>query len=191
MEDVTSHLTPAAAVQIGSVDVRRIEYRGQQVVTFAMIDKVHGRVDGTARRAFNENRDRFVDGEDAYNLCTDEIRTSIEAGIFPAKTTQAKFITRRGYLKIVKSLNDDRAWEVFDDISEETGRGSGCDGWLLKGRLQLEPSPRLGEGACEVGRKFPPTPEGLRARSRRNSSKHSADPKVRISYFWPARPISQ
>ncbi|WP_395696990.1 ORF6N domain-containing protein [Methylocella sp.] len=124
MEHVTSHLAPAAAVQIGLVDVRRIEYRGQQVVTFAMIDKVHGRPEGTAGRTFRENRDRFVEGEDAFSLCNDEIRRSIDAGIFPAKTTQAKFITRRGYLKIVKRLAFERVAPIGAIAAAKVLRGT-------------------------------------------------------------------
>lgn len=107
-----------AVVQVGGMEIRKIEYRGQQVVTFAMIDKVHGRPDGTARRSFNENRDRFALGDDYYELTSDEIRTMSAAEIFPARTARGNFITKRGYLKIAKTLGDDKAWEVFDEMLE-------------------------------------------------------------------------
>ncbi|ENX6537070.1 ORF6N domain-containing protein, partial [Shigella flexneri] len=41
-----------------------IEYRGQRVVTLAMIDEVHQRPEGTARAAFNRNREHFISGVD-------------------------------------------------------------------------------------------------------------------------------
>ena len=83
---------------------------GQQVVTFAMIDKVHGRVKDTAKRTFNENRGRFDEGIDFVKVRADEIRTRKIVDISPKARGDIYFITRRGYLKIVKSLNGDRAW---------------------------------------------------------------------------------
>ena len=43
-------------------------WKGQRVVTFKDIDRVHQRAEGTARKRFNDNRDRFVEGEDYYCL---------------------------------------------------------------------------------------------------------------------------
>lgn len=111
------HEITLTAVSIGDADIERISYRGQQVVTFAMIDKVHKRPDGTAKRNFNENRERFIEGEDyvfAGVSQKDEFRTfGIEV-----PNRGLMLITRRGYLKIVKSLNDDLAWQVFDEMIE-------------------------------------------------------------------------
>lgn len=38
------------------------EYNGQMVVTFDDIDLVHKRPSGTARKAFNRNKKRFING---------------------------------------------------------------------------------------------------------------------------------
>lgn len=89
-----------------------IRYRGQPVITFALVDRVHRRPDGTARRTFNENEARFVEGEDFFDLTSDEIRTMSADGVFPPRTARGKLITRRGYLKLAKPLTDDRAWAV-------------------------------------------------------------------------------
>ena len=43
-----------------------VEYQGQRVVTFAMVDEVHGRPEGTARRNFTANKSHLVEGEDFY-----------------------------------------------------------------------------------------------------------------------------
>lgn len=103
---------------ISGTEIRKIEYRGQQVVTFAMIDKVHGRPKDTARRSFNENRDRFIEGEDFLTPTSDEIRTMVAGGVFPKGTARGNVLTKRGYLKIAKTLGDDKAWEVFDEMIE-------------------------------------------------------------------------
>lgn len=42
-------------VQIADTQVQQITYKGEPVVTFAMVDEVHQRADGTARRNFNDN----------------------------------------------------------------------------------------------------------------------------------------
>ncbi|TRB03480.1 hypothetical protein EXN61_21700 [Agrobacterium tumefaciens] len=104
---------------ISGTEIRKIEYRGHQVVTFAMIDKVHGRPDGTAGRNFRDNRDRFIESEDIITMNQpDEIRrlgfTRPQGGT-PASVI---LITKRGYLKIAKTLGDDKAWEVFDEMIE-------------------------------------------------------------------------
>ena len=64
-------------VTINNKQLPAVEYRGQRVVTLAMIDEVHQRPEGTARAAFNRNKDRFVRGEDYEELGADTIRTDL------------------------------------------------------------------------------------------------------------------
>ncbi|RCL04141.1 MAG: hypothetical protein JSC189_000189 [Candidatus Tokpelaia sp. JSC189] len=52
------------SIAISSIEIERITYKAEPVVTLAMIDKVHERPKGTAGRNFRENRERFVKGED-------------------------------------------------------------------------------------------------------------------------------
>lgn len=109
--------TLPATVQIAGAVVRRIAYNGEPVVTFAMVDAIHQRAEGTARRNFNDNRARFIDGEDCVALDQpNEIRTlgfTRPQGGTPASVV---LITRRGYLKLVKPMNDDRAWRVQGEM---------------------------------------------------------------------------
>ncbi|MGN1339866.1 MAG: ORF6N domain-containing protein [Oscillospiraceae bacterium] len=87
------------------------EYKGQRVVTFKEIDKVHGRTDGTAHRNFKTNRNHFIEGVDYFRLQKDEIRpfgiTSPNGGII---------ITESGYLMLAKSFTDDLAWTVQREL---------------------------------------------------------------------------
>lgn len=110
------HSIPAPVVQIGGSQVHRISYKGEPVVTFAMVDEIHQRAEGTAGRNFRENRDRFIEGEDFVDLTSDEIRRMSAEGIFPARTARGVILTRRGYLKLVKPMNDDRAWQVQGEM---------------------------------------------------------------------------
>lgn len=104
-------------VSIAGTDVQQITYKGDPVVTFAMVEDVHQRPTGTAGRNFRENRARFVEGEDFINVNQpDEIRRlgfeRPQGGTPPFVT----LLTRRGYLKLTKTLNDDRAWQVQGDM---------------------------------------------------------------------------
>ena len=104
-------------VKIGNSDLSIKEFNGQGVVTFKDVDSVHERPDGTARKRFNDNKKRFVEGEDFYTLSQpSEIRTlGLERpqGGFPEKVI---LITESGYLMLVKSFTDDLAWEVQREL---------------------------------------------------------------------------
>lgn len=99
-------------VHIGNSDISIKEYNGQRVVTFKDIDMVHGRPDGTAKRNFNANKYRFVNGEDYFVVSADEIRTSLMFPISDNDFMSKILITEQGYLMLVKSFTDDLAWEV-------------------------------------------------------------------------------
>lgn len=111
-----TNITGLPVVQIAGSDVRRITYRGEPVVTFAMVDEIHQRADGTAGRNFRENRDRFNEGEDFLELTSDEIRRMSAEGVFPPRSARGTILTQRGYLKLVKPMNDDRAWQVQGEM---------------------------------------------------------------------------
>lgn len=85
----------------------------QRVITFKDIDEVHNRPNGTAGRNFRKNRNRFIEGEDYFELNQrDEIR---RLGIERAQggtPNSVILVTETGYLMIVKSFKDDLSWDV-------------------------------------------------------------------------------
>ncbi|WP_314712915.1 phage antirepressor KilAC domain-containing protein [Sphingobium yanoikuyae] len=117
MSDST-HTLKNQIVTINDVSLTPIEVNGQRVVTLAMIDKVHGRADGTAGRNFRENRDRLILGKHYEEMTADEIRRQSLTDVFPPRTAKGIVLTERGYLMLVKSLTDDLAWEVQDALVE-------------------------------------------------------------------------
>ncbi len=80
---------------------------GKRVVTFKDIDTVHKRPDGTARRNFNQNRQRFISGVDFYSveITNDEFRRQF--GISKNAGRTITLITETGYLMLMKSFTDD------------------------------------------------------------------------------------
>lgn len=97
-------------ITICNNEIQIKEFDNQRVVTFKEIDLVHGRADGTARRNFNQNKQRFIEGVDFFQLTqANEIRTlgiTRAQGGTPDKVT---LITESGYLMLVKSFTDDLA----------------------------------------------------------------------------------
>ncbi|HGY9632377.1 ORF6N domain-containing protein [Pseudomonas monteilii] len=94
-------------VTIHNTQLPIVEYLGQRVVTLAMIDQVHERPEGTARRNFNEHRDKLIEGEDYF------VRNSSEARQMGFVAPNGlSLLTEQGYLMLVKSLTDDLAWTV-------------------------------------------------------------------------------
>lgn len=88
------------------------EYNGQRVVTLKEIDTVHGRTSGTARRSFNVNKKRFIEGIDYFVRNSYEARN--EYGI--AAPNGLVLITESGYLMLAKSFTDDLAWQVQREL---------------------------------------------------------------------------
>jgi hypothetical protein len=101
-----------ALVTINSLEVTRLEWNGEPVVTFTLIDQVHGRPEGTANRAFNYQKDRFTEKEHYFRLTGQKARDFAGVNEFrrPQDCNLVYVLTQRGYLMIVKVFNDDLAW---------------------------------------------------------------------------------
>lgn len=100
-------------VTIENTEMQIREYNGQRVVTFKDIDKAHGNKSGTARRNFNRNKKRFIEGED-YFFLTKEIsnETILPISNISVPNRGITILTESGYLLISKSFNDDLSWSV-------------------------------------------------------------------------------
>lgn len=104
-------------IKISGRDLAAKEWQGLRVVTLKDIDFVHERPEGTARKRFNDNKERFVEGEDFFEIKQpSEIRTlgiTRPQGGTPSSLT---LVTESGYLMLVKSFTDDLAWKVQRDL---------------------------------------------------------------------------
>lgn len=67
-------------VKINNYNLEIKEYKNQRVVTFEDIDKVHERIEGTAKRNFTTNRDRFIENIDYFEFSTKNVPTLKEYG---------------------------------------------------------------------------------------------------------------
>ena len=103
-------------VNIEGKSIERIEYKGQPVITFRMIDELHERPEGTARKSFHRNKDQFIGGEDFFEIPYEEWSQTLsihltddQKGGYRGSLT---VMTESGYLMIVKPFSDDLAWRI-------------------------------------------------------------------------------
>lgn len=90
--------------------IRRVDYQGERVVTLSMMDELHERPSGTAKRNFGQHRDKLLEGEDFFEIPADEFRT---LGLREhGGGTEGILLTQSGYLMLVKSFRDEMAWDV-------------------------------------------------------------------------------
>ena len=99
------------------------EWNGQRVITFKDVDRVHHRPDGTARRNFRQNKNRFILGKDYFEISPDEIRRNKIMDVPIALKRAMIFLTEMGYLMLAKSLTDDLAWDVQRALVNNYFRG--------------------------------------------------------------------
>jgi len=104
-------------VKIEGRQIEKLEYKNQPVVTMGMVDDLHQRVKGTARRTFNKNRERFIEGVDYFCVPRDEF---LELGGRITSATSGGghhgdgiLFTESGYYLLTKPMKDDLSWRVF------------------------------------------------------------------------------
>lgn len=98
-------------VLINDKQIEVKELNNQRVVSFKDIDLVHGRPEGTARKRFNDNKNRFLETIDYYEVGPKNGQSLEEYG-FSKYAPSGILLTESGYLMLVKSFTDDLAWEV-------------------------------------------------------------------------------
>lgn len=99
-------------IEINNVAIGIKEFQNNRVVTFKDVDKVHNRPDGTARKAFNRNKNRFIENVDYYLMTRDNpmsVSWTLSENIPPKGIT---LLTESGYLMVSKVFDDDTAWDV-------------------------------------------------------------------------------
>ena len=104
-------------IKIGNKDLQVKEFKGQRVVTFKDVDMVHERAEGTARKNFGNNKKHFISGVDYFDISKNDVGEEFSQTYgFDNKAPKGMLITESGYLMLVKSLQDDLAWEVQREL---------------------------------------------------------------------------
>lgn len=98
-----------------------IEYGGQRVLTTQQLAEGYGTEPQIITNNYNRNKDRYRHGVHYFALSGDEKKAFINLNQFDLGLKNAATIylwTEKGALYHAKSLNTDRAWEVYDQLVE-------------------------------------------------------------------------
>ncbi|MBM6773475.1 ORF6N domain-containing protein [Ligilactobacillus agilis] len=85
------------------------------------IAMIHGSTTKRINELINRNRRRFKDGIDIIDLLVDEnFKVVLNDLNFSTKTISNSnniyLLSERGYAKLLKILEDDKAWEIYDEL---------------------------------------------------------------------------
>lgn len=94
-----------------------VEVRGIRVLTTKQIAEAYGADVKTVQYNFRYNKNKYVEGKHYIEIKDDELRRLKTRSEFQSSLKHAKRIylwTEKGALLHAKSLNTDKAWEVYD-----------------------------------------------------------------------------
>lgn len=97
-------------------DLTVTEYRDIRVLTTQQIAELYGADSKTISYNFNHNKERYVEGKHYILLTGDELRAFREIHDLPTSTPKLYLWTEKGAFLHAKSLNTDKAWEVYDHL---------------------------------------------------------------------------
>ena len=98
-----------------------IEFKNQRIMTTSVIAESYGTTEKVISNNFNNNKDKYKEGKHYFLLQGEELKQfkskSLNLGI--AQNVNKLYLwTEKGALLHAKSLNTDKAWEVYDILVE-------------------------------------------------------------------------
>lgn len=113
---------------IGKQDVAGIHFTGieggfgenKKAMLVKDISAIHGKPVSHINRAINQNYKRFAEGVDIIDLKTNASDASVLSELFTnaqiGNANNIYLLSERGYAKLLKILEDDTAWELYDKL---------------------------------------------------------------------------
>lgn len=109
-------------VQVKDKQIVALEWKGQRVITTALLAEVYGTDENNIKNNFNNHKDNFIEGKHYYFLQGKELRefknlvNDIDA--VGKRAPQLYLWTRRGASRHCKILDTEKAWIQFDALEE-------------------------------------------------------------------------
>lgn len=102
------------------MDLQIIEHQSQRVLLTQQLAESYGTTTDVVTKNFNRNKDRYQEGKHYYLLKGDELKEFKANGQIDLLPNLNKLYlwTERGAFLHAKSLNTDKAWEVYDSLVE-------------------------------------------------------------------------
>ena len=124
-------------------DLMVIEQQGLRVLTTAQLAECYGTDTNTVKVNFNRNKDRYEEGKHYICLKGTELQAFkndvTNCNLVGSRASTLYLWTERGALLHAKSLNTDKAWEVYGELVETYFRAKKAETALqnLSPQLQL------------------------------------------------------
>lgn len=125
------------------------EYKNIRVLTTQQIAEAYGTDAKVVSYNFNHNKDRYVDGKHYICLTGDELRAFRENHDLPSNLNKLYLWTEKGAFLHAKSLNTDKAWEVYDRLVDEYFEKPKLPLWTMDDKIQI-----LAQGNIELKEKI-------------------------------------
>lgn len=114
-----------------------IENEGKRVLTTVQLAEVYGTDSKVISYNFNHNKERYTEGKHFYCLTGEELKAFREIHELPKNLNTLYLWTEKGALLHAKSLNTDKAWEVYDFLVENYFQKKSPDYTALSPQLQF------------------------------------------------------
>lgn len=126
-----------------------IEYKNVRVLTTQQIAEAYGTDAKVVSYNFNHNKDRYIEGKHYICLTGDELRAFRENHDLPSNLNKLYLWTEKGAFLHAKSLNTDKAWEVYDRLVDEYFEKPKLPSWTMDDKIQI-----LAQGNIELKEKI-------------------------------------
>lgn len=146
-------------------DLQVIEVKGKRVLTTEQLAKQYEVDVWKIRQNFKNNKERYVEGKHYIELRGEELttfRSRVENFYSVGKTAnKVHFWTEKGALLHAKSLNTDKAWEVYDHLVDFYFR-------VNEEKLETAQERQMSEkkAVIPVNTRTEKVPEGIEAKTR-------------------------
>lgn len=127
------------------------EYKNIRVLTTSQIAEAYETNTDVITKNFNRNKDRYIEGKHYICLEGDDLKTFKTNGQIDLSSRINKLYlwTEKGAFLHAKSLNTDKAWEVYDRLVDEYFEKPKLPSWTMDDKIQI-----LAQGNIELKEKI-------------------------------------
>lgn len=127
------------------------EYKNIRVLTTQQIAEAYETNTDVITKNFNRNKDRYIEGKHYICLEGDDLKAFKTNGQIDLSSRINKLYlwTEKGAFLHAKSLNTDKAWEVYDRLVDEYFEKPKLPSWTMDDKIQI-----LAQGNIELKEKI-------------------------------------
>lgn len=123
-------------------EVAITEYKEIRVLTTQQIADAYGTTEKVISKNFNNNKDRYTEGKHFICLTGEELKEFLQSSNLrmqnPSKVRTIYLWTEKGAFLHAKSLNTDKAWEVYDKLVDSYFKKTAQRALTAVEQLQLQ-----------------------------------------------------